>query len=100
MQDDTIKEKVLGKINKPKPTGGFYVTEKIANSPLFYEGSVVRCFCLGCGGSTELVLEGAQRLSEKARKKVLENWEGFYFESSRCIVCDQDYKNVALKKIK
>lgn len=100
MQDDILKKKrdVLGLAKRPKAVGGFYVTNELAKTPLFYEGTVVRCFCLGCGESTELVPDGAQRLAEKAGAKVPENWLEFYFESKRCIVCDEDYKDVSLKK--
>ena len=102
MQDDVLKKKgdVLGSVKKPRAVGGFYVTQELAQTPLFYAGTVVRCFCLGCGESTELVPDGAKRLAEKAGAKAPDDWHGFYFESKRCIVCGKDYKSVVLKKIK
>lgn len=99
MRDDKVKEEVLGKVNKPKPIGGFYVTKKIASTPLFYKGAVVRCFCLGCGESAELISFGAKRLARKAKAKVPENWQEYYFECKRCIICSKDYRQVSLKKI-
>lgn len=94
-----IKKDILGEVAKPKVTGDFYVTKNIARRPLLYKGTVVRCFCLGCGQTTELIPEGAQDLSEKAEVEVPETWHGYFFESQRCIVCDHDYRGVSLKKI-
>lgn len=94
-----IKQDVLGKMVKPKTTGGFVVTPDQINNPLFYEGTVVRCFCVGCGYSTELSDGGAKKLAKIATVKHPINWNSYYFETKGCIVCSGAYQDPVLKKI-
>ena len=93
------KQDILGQISQPKIEGSFEIPEEKLREPLFYEGTVVRCFCFGCGTSTELVPEGAQHLADVAGVDVPFSWEGFYFVSEGCINCGKDYRKVILKKI-
>ncbi len=94
----TDKE-VLGQTTKPKNVGGFVVTPEILNVPLSYEGTVVRCFCLGCGYSTELTNEGAQALLLLAEADIPSAWQGYYFQASHCMLCSKEYKDVSLKTV-
>jgi hypothetical protein len=93
------KEDILGQIRKPKSGGNFIMDPVLAREPLHYDGSVIRCFCLGCGNSTELVPEGAEYLLKLAKAELPPLWQIFYFESKKCILCSDDYKDVVLKKI-
>jgi biotin synthase-related radical SAM superfamily protein len=93
------KEDIFGKVLQPKIKGSFDIEEKKLKEPLYYDGSAVRCFCFGCGTSTELVQAGAEHLAKIAEVSVPLSWQGFYFVSEQCIVCTKNYRNVILKKI-
>ena len=93
------KQDILGQVIQLKIEGSFDIDIEKLRDPLDYEGSVVRCFCFGCGVSTELVAEGANHLADVAETDVPVSWEGFYFVSGECIVCSRDYRKVILKKI-
>ncbi|KKS11215.1 MAG: hypothetical protein UU67_C0080G0001 [Candidatus Daviesbacteria bacterium GW2011_GWB1_41_5] len=92
------KQNVLGQVVRPKIEESFDIPEEKLKEPLFEEGAVVRCFCFGCGISTEITAEGAIHLAEKAEADVPLSWEGFYFVSEECIVCGKDFKRVSFKK--
>lgn len=84
---------------QPKIEGSFEIDIEKLRDSLYYEGSVVRCFCFGCGTATELVIEGATHLADVAEIDVPLSWEGFYFVSEECMVCGRDYRKVLFKKI-
>ena len=93
------KKDVLGQVHGPKSTGNYIMDPELAKEPLHYEGSVIRCFCLGCGHSSELVPKGAEYLLKLANAETPPLWQIFYFEAKKCIVCSDDYEGVSLKKI-
>jgi len=95
-----IKEDLLDAIQEPIIEDSFGISEDKIKEPLYYEGTAVRCFCLGCGTSTELLPEGAIHLAELAEVDIPLSWNNFYFVSQSCIICAKDYYEVNLKKIK
>ena len=104
IMDNQTKSDILGQVARPpvrsgpKIKGSFKIPEEKLKEPLYYDGTVVRCFCFGCGISTELLSEGAMHLVKKAEADVPLSWEGFYFESEQCIVCAKDFKKAVFKK--
>ena len=64
------KNDIFGQMHKPKSNGNYLMDPELAKQPLRYEGSVIRCFCLGCGNSTELVPEGAEHLLKLAKAEM------------------------------
>jgi hypothetical protein len=102
MDDERRERKIiaalLGEVTKPKATGGFVITPDVLDVPLQYEGSVVRCFCLGCGESVELIPLGAEALAKRAKAPVPSSWEGYYFTVKRCIVCERKFRYVVLHR--
>jgi len=99
MQNKT-KEDVLGQIVAPALGDNSGIDEEKLREPLYYDGSVVRCFCFDCGTSTELLQDGAEHLAKLSGAETPASWENFYFVSQGCVVCNKDYKNVILKEIK
>lgn len=95
----TSKQDILGEVTAIETAGEFEVTSEMAKSPLSYEDTVIRSFCLACGYSTELSEIGAQKITEKAKAEIPLDWRGYFFESKKCILCSDDYKEISLKKI-
>ena len=98
--DRRIASEVLGAVRRPQATGRYVVDAGTASAPLVQEGTVIRACCLGCGLCLELLEKGANRVAKLAGVQKPDSWGGCYFEAQRCPVCDQDYREVALKQIK
>lgn len=97
--NNQTKSDILGQVLTSEIEGAFEISEEKLKEPLYYDGTVVRCFCFGCGISTELLQEVAIHLVEIARVDVPLSWDGFYFVSEQCIICAKDFKKAILKKI-
>ena len=93
------KEDIFGQVQRPKSNGKYVMDVQLSKEPLHYEGSVIRCFCLGCGSSAELIPAAAEFLIKLAKAEMPPLWQIFYFEAEKCVVCSDDYKGVCLKKI-
>lgn len=93
------KQDIFGRILQTKIGGASDIPEEKLKESLFEEGAVARCFCFGCGTSTEILTEGAIHLADLAGDDTPFSWNGLYFVSQECIVCGKDYKSVNLKKI-
>jgi len=75
------KQEILGQVSQPEIKGIFDIDVEKLKDPLYYEGSVVRCFCFGCGTATELISEAANYLAGLAETDPPLSWDGFYFVS-------------------
>lgn len=98
-KENKVKTNVFGRLKKPEATGDYIVRREEVETPLVHDRSVIRACCTGCGYCLEVAQFGAKRLAEIAGIQKPDSWEGYYFESKRCRLCDEDYRQVSLKKI-
>lgn len=96
--ENKVKEKFLGSLKSPKVTGKNAVDPKKISMPMHDPEAVMRIFCTGCGKYSRINQKGATNLAQMANTELPSDTDGFYFEASRCILCDDDFREVKLKK--
>lgn len=93
-----IKAKFFGQIRKASAPGGFKADISQLTKPLERK-NVVRNFCTGCGNYLQITPEGARVLAKKAGFSDLKSFEGVYFQSEKCLHCDDDITSVTIMPI-
>lgn len=92
------KAKLLGRVKKAPAPGGFQADISQLKKPLERE-NVVYNFCTGCGNYLQIIEEGARVLAKKAGFSDLKSFKDIYFQSERCLHCNNDITGVTMMPI-
>lgn len=89
------KEKLLGSIKPQNKNQISELTsedlEKLMTSPKGGDDGIMNVFCSGHHGVFSILLEGRTELTNMSGIKEPENWDGKYFQVTRCPFCSEDY---------
>lgn len=94
------KKDILGQTEEIKTSNDFMITEEAINLPLKHNGTITRIFCLGCGFYAEISEKIAKELGGKLKIGEITTWNNYYFETDRCILCNESYQGTILRKKK
>ena len=93
------KDDMLGAVDPPVNTGRHLPDYEKLSRPMKRPTKVAKVFCVGCGKVIEILPQGAQKLAKKAGFPVLPEMTKKYFEVESCIICGNDFTNVAIRDI-
>jgi len=97
--NEQIRGKLFGKVKKIKVTGNFKLDSAKIRKALAGKDSVAYSFCQGCGNLLEITQESAEEFSKLACVNLPKSWQGFYFSTGSCFLCDGKSTAIELKTI-
>lgn len=95
----TDKKVLFGAVEPPVNTGRHLPNYKKLRQPMKNPAKAAKVFCVGCGGMIEILPIGAGKLAKKAGHSILPDMTKRYFEVESCIICGNDFDNVAIRDI-
>jgi hypothetical protein len=95
-QGNEMKTAILGAVGKVKAKGG-HKPNKEKLQEVLAEGASIGAFCTGCGFHQGFSKQGAMDIAETFEIKPRELTKEKFFTMARCILCDDDFKEVKLE---
>lgn len=94
---------LIGQVEKRKATGDHQIDiAKLIRRLARNKKAVIGNFCQGCGAYFNLHEKGAGEMAKLSAKIAIPpSWEGFFFLSRACVLCDPDekFRQVTLEEI-
>ncbi len=101
--DRKTASKLIGQAEKRTAIGNCQVdVAKLIKLVTKDPEAVIGNFCQGCGAIINLHKQGAREMAELiAKVKAPQSWEGFFFLSQGCVLCDLEerFRHVTLEEI-
>lgn len=93
---EQIKTLILGSVGKIKATGN-HKPDPAKIQEVVKNGAFIGSFCTGCGFTQGFSQKGAKDITEALDLKLPKSSNKIYFTTSRCTLCDDDFKEIKIQ---